>query len=201
MRIIERQNERGGVPLYEILARLLQYALLEIGPIAEELLVRCGSCMVRVLDRCELHGADVVRRLRQPVLGGVRRTVDDRILRQRILDRAVKRFRDGVLSIVVVNLDRSYACSSARLSNRKSTISLRIDPASLSSEANCLVAYAKVWYFTGMWRKKTRNEPSIILRVLRSSPEYRSSPFMSGGAWKGMSGSPFAQRALSYNLS
>ena len=27
---------------------------------------------------------------------------------------------------------------------------------------------------------------------------YRS--FMSGDAWKGMSGSPFAQRALSYNL-
>ena len=62
--------------------------------------------MVRVLDCCELHGADVVRRLRQPVLGGLRRAVDDRILRQRILDRAVKRFRDGVLTVVVVDLDR-----------------------------------------------------------------------------------------------
>ena len=84
------------------------------------------------------------------------------------------------------------------MSNRKFTISLRIAPASLSSEANCLVAYAKVWYFTGMWRKKTRNEPSIILRVLRSSPEYWSLPFMSGDAWKGMSGSPLARRAPSY---
>ena len=79
-------------------------------------------------------------------------------------------------------------------------MSLRIAPASLSSESNFLVAYAKVWYLTGMWRKKTRNEPSSILRVLRSSPEYRSLPFMSGDAWKGMSGSPLARRASSYAL-
>ena len=68
----------------------------------------------------------------------------------------------------------------------------------MSSEANCLVAYAKVWYLTGMWRKKTRNEPSNILRVLKSSPEYWSLPFMSGDAWKGMSGSPLSRRAPSY---
>ncbi|BFK36321.1 hypothetical protein I030019A5_07920 [Bifidobacterium bifidum] len=51
---------------------------------------------------------------------------------------------------------------------------------------------------TGMWRKKTRNEPSNILRVLKSSPEYWPLPFMSGDAWKGMSGSPLARRAPSY---
>lgn len=92
----------------------------------------------------------------------------------------------------------SWACSSARLSNRKFTMPLRIVPASLSSEANFLVAYAKAWYLTGMWRKKTRNEASSILRVLRSSAEYWSLPFMSGDAWKGMSGSPLARRASSY---
>ena len=75
-----------------------------------------------------------------------------------------------------------------------------IVPASLSSEANCLVAYAKVWYLTGVWRKKTRNEPGSALRVPRSSPEYMSLPFMSGDAWKGMSGSPLARRAPSYDL-
>ena len=74
-----------------------------------------------------------------------------------------------------------------------------IVPASLSSEANCLVAYAKVWYLTGVWRKKTRNEPSSTLRVPRSSPEYMSLPFMRGDAWKGMSGSLLARRALSYD--
>ena len=69
------------------------------------------------------------------------------------------------------------------------------------SEANCLFAYAKVRYFTGMWQKKTRNEPSGILLALRSSLEYRSVPFMRfmrGDAWKGMSGCPLA-RGLRYN--
>lgn len=40
-------------------ARLLQYVLLEIGPLAEDLLVRGGGRMLRVLDRRELHGADM----------------------------------------------------------------------------------------------------------------------------------------------
>ena len=74
----------------------------------------------------------------------------------------------------------------------------RIAPSSFSSEANCLFAYAKVRYFTGMWQKKTRYEPSGILLALRSSPEYRSVPFMRGDAWKGMSGCPLVRR-LSYN--
>ena len=96
-------------------------------------------------------------------------------------------------------LTASWPCSSARLPNGKFTRSLRIVPASLSSEVNCLVAYAKVWYLTGVWRKKTRNELSGTLRVPRSSPEYWSLPFMSGDAWKGMSGSPLARRAPSYD--
>lgn len=62
--------------------------------------------MVRVLDRCEFHGADVVRRLRKPVLGGLRRSVDDGVLRQRVLDCAMEGFGDGVLAVVVVDLDR-----------------------------------------------------------------------------------------------
>ena len=62
-----------------------------------------------------------------------------------------------------------------------------------------MVAHAKVWYLAGVWRKKTRNEPGSALRVPRSSPEYWSLPFMSGDAWKGMSGSPLARRAPSYD--
>lgn len=95
-----------GVSLDELLARLLQYALLEIGPLAEELLVRGGGRMLRVFDSRELHGADVVRRLRKPVLGGLRGAVDNRVLRQRVLDHEVKGLGDGVLDVVVVNLDR-----------------------------------------------------------------------------------------------
>ena len=74
----------------ELPACLLKNALLEVGPLAEELLVRRGDGMLGVLDRGELHGADVVRRLREAVLGGLRRAVDDRILRQRVLDCAVE---------------------------------------------------------------------------------------------------------------
>ena len=87
-----RQTLRQGLiaSLDELLARLLQYALLEIGPLAEELLVRRGGGVLRVFDCRELHGADVVRRLRKPVLGGLRRSVDDGVLRQRVLDRAME---------------------------------------------------------------------------------------------------------------
>lgn len=95
-----------GVSIDELLARLLQYALLEIGPLAEEFLIRrCGG-VLGVLDCRKLHGADAVRRLRQAVLGRLRRSVDDGVLRQRVLDSAVKRFRDRVLTVVVVDLDR-----------------------------------------------------------------------------------------------
>ena len=55
-------------------------------------------------DRRELHGADVVRRLRKSVLGGLRRPVDDGVLRQRVLDRAMEGLGDGVLAVVVVDL-------------------------------------------------------------------------------------------------
>lgn len=61
--------------------------------------------MLRVFDRRELHGADVVCRLRKPVLGGLRRPVDDGVLRQRVLDRAMEGLGDGVLAVVVVDLD------------------------------------------------------------------------------------------------
>lgn len=61
--------------------------------------------MLRVLNRCELHGADVVCRLRKPVLGGLRRSVDDGVLRQRVLDRAMEGLGDGVLAVVIVDLD------------------------------------------------------------------------------------------------
>ena len=94
-----------GVSLDELLARLLQYALLEIGPLAEELLVRRGGGVLRVFDCREFHGADVVRRLRKPVLGGLRRSVDDGVLRQRVLDRAMERLGDGALAVVVIDLD------------------------------------------------------------------------------------------------
>ena len=62
--------------------------------------------MVRILDRCEFHGADVVRRLGKPALGGLHGVVDYRVLRQRVLDRAMKGLGDGVLAVVVVDLDR-----------------------------------------------------------------------------------------------
>ena len=61
--------------------------------------------MLRVFDCREFHGADVVRRLRKPVLGGLRRSVDDGVLRQRVLDRAMEGLGDGVLAVVVVDLD------------------------------------------------------------------------------------------------
>ena len=51
------------VSLDKFLARLLQDTLLEVGPLAEELLVCGGGRMFGVLDCGELHGADVVRRL------------------------------------------------------------------------------------------------------------------------------------------
>lgn len=74
----------------ELPACLLKNALIEIGPLAEELLVRRGGGVLRVFDCREFHGADVVRRLRKPVLGGLRRSVDDGVLRQRVLDRAME---------------------------------------------------------------------------------------------------------------
>ena len=104
----------------------------------------------------------------------------------------------GRRSLSWQTLTASQAFSCARLLNGKSMTSPRIAPSSFSSEANCLFAYAKVRYFTGMWQKKTRNEPSGILLALRSSPEYGSVPFMRGDAWKGMSGCPLA-RGLCYN--
>lgn len=94
-----------AVFLEKLLACLLKYALLEIGPFAEELLVRRGGCMLRVFDRREFHGADVVRRLRKPVLGGLRRSVDDGVLRERVLDRAMERLGDRMLAVVVIDLD------------------------------------------------------------------------------------------------
>ena len=62
--------------------------------------------MLGVFDCREFHGADVVRRLRKPVLGGLRRSVDDGVLRQRVLDRAVQRLGDGALAVVVIDLDQ-----------------------------------------------------------------------------------------------
>ncbi len=47
-------------------------------------------------------------------------------------------------------------------------------PRELLERPKLLCWDAKEWYFTGMWRKKTRNEPSSILRVLKSNPEYIS---------------------------
>lgn len=55
-------------PLHPLRPRLLEGALLELRPAAEELLVGGGGHLVLVLERRKLHGADAVRRLREPVV-------------------------------------------------------------------------------------------------------------------------------------
>ena len=62
----------GGVACHdglldELLPRFLQDTFLEVGPRAEEFLVRGGGRVLTILDCGELHGADVIRRLRKPV--------------------------------------------------------------------------------------------------------------------------------------
>ena len=51
----------------------------------------------------------MVRYLREPVLGGLRRAVGDCVPRQCALDREVEGLGDGVLAVVVVDLDRVVA--------------------------------------------------------------------------------------------
>ena len=152
--------------------------------------------MVRVLDRCELHGADVVRHLRQPVLRGLRRAVDDRILRQRVLNRAVKRFRDGVLAVVVVDLDRVVRLQLREVVRTGSSRCPFASTPRLVERGEQLVAYA-VWFSRacGGRRRGTSRASSCAssgrapVLVLAVHERRRM---------EGMSGSPLERRAPSY---
>lgn len=84
---------------------LLEDALLELGPRAEELLVGRGGRLVGVLEGGQLHRADVVRDLAEPVVGGRREPVCHRVLREGVVDGLVDRPCDRLLAVVVVDLD------------------------------------------------------------------------------------------------
>ena len=98
-------NGAGFIPgLHPLGSHLLEDALLELRPAAEELLVGRGRRLALVLKCCELGGTDVVSRLREAVVGSECQPVDNRVLGEHVVIGLVQGTGFGPLAIVVVDL-------------------------------------------------------------------------------------------------
>ena len=90
-------KERFG-DLDSLRPHLLEDALLELRPRAEELLVGGGGRLVGVFEGGQLHRADVVTNLAEPVVRGRGQPIDHHILRKRVVHDLADCPRDRFLS-------------------------------------------------------------------------------------------------------
>lgn len=93
------------VQLDSLRPHFLEDALPELGPRAEELPIGGGGRLVGVLEGGQLHRADVVSDLAEPVVRGRGQPVDHRVFREGVVNGLVDRLRDRLLPVVVVDLD------------------------------------------------------------------------------------------------
>lgn len=86
-------------------AQMPEVALLELSNVAEHLEIRPRLVVVLVLGGRELDGAEEVNDLGENIILRTRVPVCHRVLGEDELDSRVKRLSDGVLSVVVVDVD------------------------------------------------------------------------------------------------
>lgn len=88
-----------------LLPQMPEVALLELSNVAEHLEIRPRLVMVLALDGRELDGAEEVDDLGENIILRARVPVCHRVLGEDEFDSRVKRLSDGVLSVVVVDVD------------------------------------------------------------------------------------------------
>ena len=88
-----------------LLPQMSEVALLELSNIAEHLEIRPRLVMVLVLGGRELDGAEEDGDLGENIILRARAPVCHRVLGEDELDSRAKRLSDGVLSVVVVDVD------------------------------------------------------------------------------------------------
>ena len=84
--------------------QLLEVVLFERTPLAEEHAIRGGISMGLVLERRELKGADIVRKLEEAVVRRGYEPIDHNVLPEHVSNCLMHGFRDNGLAVIVVNI-------------------------------------------------------------------------------------------------
>ena len=97
--------QSAAARLYSLRPHFLEYAVPELGPQAEELLIGSAGRFVGVLEGGQFHRVDIVRDLAEPLVRGRSQPVDHRVFREGVVDDLIDRLRNRLLPVVVIDLD------------------------------------------------------------------------------------------------
>ena len=91
--------------LQQVLSNLLEEALVEVSPRAEEDFFGSGLLAIGVFKRSEFYAARIVGNLLESVIGGTTVFVNDNLHAQNVFECRVKDARNLRLPVVVIDLD------------------------------------------------------------------------------------------------
>ena len=91
--------------LQQMLPNLLEVVFLETTPVTEEKSVSRPIVMRLIFHGNELESTNVVGKLEKTIVTRLRISINNRILRERVFNRGMKRFGNYGLAIVIVNFD------------------------------------------------------------------------------------------------